>query len=135
VSRSNVTLSIRISSLSYQRQCEPGCHDDPNVLTPHHYPEHLCDVARISPIDGSKENNPPDLIVAGMALTISSLPYMGAEAGLLWTLVGGMFGVLIAITGVTRQGYVEAEFGEWQLKRSTAVWTSAAGGAAPTAAW
>jgi hypothetical protein len=63
-------------------------------------------VARPTPPTAADWACGPDLIVAGIALTISSLPYMGAEAGLLWTLVGGMFGVLIAITGVTRQGYV-----------------------------
>jgi len=75
-----------------------------------------------------------DLTVAGIALTASSLPFLGAEAGLLGTLVGALFGVLIAITGATHRGWVQ-DSGEWRLKRSTAVWTSAAGGAALTAAW
>ena len=77
----------------------------------------------------------PDLIVAGVALAISSLPFIGAEATLLWILVAALFGVLIGITRATRRGYKEDYRTGWRLRPSTAIWTSAAGGAALTASW
>jgi hypothetical protein len=78
----------------------------------------------------------PDLTVAGVALAVSSLPFTGAEATLLWVLVAALFGVLIYITRVTRLGYYQESYlTGWRLRRSTAIWTSAVGGAALTASW
>jgi hypothetical protein len=78
----------------------------------------------------------PDLTVAGVALAISSLPFMGAEATLLWILVAALFGVLIGITRATYLAYYQEDYSlGWRLRPSTAIWTSAAGGAALTASW